>query len=769
MAARGTEYLNRLINCMDPPKDAMIKFPGGNLTERIHGGFMKEEVIRRLFNLDNLTAGERLAVQGVADKKDELIRAINGTIRIKELEKQNIDRLKMSGSGSDPRYNGINIAYDAGTGPDKLFSNYTLVVTPATILDPATKLVAQAGMVNGLDSNSTLAPAILRNLDMSNTIRSISYIRQNKSFNIQTNIPGYENHTIETRGGGSVFLKGNPTKNKYIFDNFKDDDELPTILMYVLMKELGDTLQVLWLKQISTERGLDPSMTAILTCDKVVWLRSFVNGVSCVLRDGHSVSFYPVAGSEAAGIVAQNTIKLQLLNKLRKNNKEVIESIENFQAILAVDTTTYTDLEINEAYRAQINRILISLLRYLTPLVADIDRRAVLMQASDMPSYREFIESHMLVMPFNVNIKKYNIKHYATFKRFLPNAPAGEPKIVFRPERIYSDISAKREIDIRAVRGEIPLVGGATEGGRHIKQNKRLSKKQKGGVYPSNTDNLSSLYATNIGRPGFLSFFILTYFPELLFIGYSYLKSSNPEGAGEFDRLFEYDVGVVISEPFTSMGVNNTYDYIGDPSEDYDRLFYHLYTLASQAYHDARKKGRFVTIFDVCYEELIVFLSKNPDTGAAIENNIHDSALSLYEGLFNAEVSLNILNRREEMTPIRYFEYITAEAERPVAVAPPAAAIATLEPGTPERGRGELSINVNEYNSDNPPPAPLPAASNKPRSAGVFPLGSKPPAFRGRAPASPFSFARNRSRSRERRQGMGGRGGGRKTRKHKRK
>lgn len=756
----------------------MIKFPGGNLTERIHGEFMKEEVIRRLFNLNNLSEAERAAVQGVADKKDELIRAINGTIRINDLVKQNIDRLKMSGSGSDPRYNGINIAYDAGTGPDKLFSDYRLVITPATILDPATKLLAREGTINGLESDSTLSPAILASLDMSNTIPSISYDRKSKSFNIQTNIQGYENHTIETRREGSDFLKGNATKNKYIYENHTKAASLSTILMFVLMKELGDTLQVLWLKQIISERGLDASMTAILTCDKVVWLRSFVNGVSCVLRDGHSVSFYPVAASEAERIAGQNIIKRELLEKLRKNNREVFESIQLFQVLLTDDTTTYTDIEINPAYRVQINMILISVLRFLTALVADINMRALLMQASDMTSYREFIESHMLVMPFNVNNKKYNIKHYASFKRFLPNAPAGESKVVFRPERIYSDIRAEREINIMAVLGEavlsdFPLAGGATEGGRPRKQKKRLSKKQKGGIYPSNTENLSSLYANNIGRPGFLSFFILTYFPELLFIGYSYLKSSNPEGAGEFDRLFDYSVGVVISEPFTSMGLNDTYDNIGDPSKNYDRFFSYLHTLASQAYHDARKKGRFVTIFDVCYEELIVFLSNIPDTGASVENDIHNSALSLYEGLFNAEVSLNILNRREEMSPIQYFEYITSEADR---VAAPPAAAAAAEPGTPERGRG-IFVNVNTNAElpappapQNPPSAVARAFSPRARRRSYGALASAfLPASRGRveekgafSPAPRSARARSRSRQREAE-------GGRRTRRKSRK
>ena len=192
MAEVNNKYLNRFINCIDPGKDAMISFPGGGL-DAGHSEFLKTLVIRPLFNLDALTQADQNSVVGVGDKKGVLKSRIDSVIRLNNLEKQQISRLKFSDTGFDGRMEGMNLAHDAGVGPGKLFKNYTLVLTPGSVLDPASRDQTHEPKIDGLTEESKLSEDLIDDIDMRNILTGIKYDGKQGgqyNFTVETRIPG---------------------------------------------------------------------------------------------------------------------------------------------------------------------------------------------------------------------------------------------------------------------------------------------------------------------------------------------------------------------------------------------------------------------------------------------------------------------------------------------------------------------------------------------------------------------------------------------------
>ena len=190
--AAAKVYLNRLINCIDPGKDAGVK--KGGLTNPVHGEFLKELVLEPLFKLSELDPADQDLIVGVGDKKGDLKQKIDSAIRLKDLDNQCITRVKTSDTGFDPRTEGYYLAHDAGPRPAKLSSDYTLVLTPASVLDPAPRDNKHEPKVNGLAESSEISSGVLDNIAM-NILKSIkfSYTGGQYKFTLKTEIPGYEN------------------------------------------------------------------------------------------------------------------------------------------------------------------------------------------------------------------------------------------------------------------------------------------------------------------------------------------------------------------------------------------------------------------------------------------------------------------------------------------------------------------------------------------------------------------------------------------------
>ena len=90
-------YLNRLINCIDPCKDATVKFKvderATELTEEIHGKYLKNKVIIPLFNGNELNDADKNNIKGVGNENSALKAKINESLNLMEIPHQEIIRL----------------------------------------------------------------------------------------------------------------------------------------------------------------------------------------------------------------------------------------------------------------------------------------------------------------------------------------------------------------------------------------------------------------------------------------------------------------------------------------------------------------------------------------------------------------------------------------------------------------------------------------------------------------------------------------------------
>lgn len=668
MAAAATvPYMNRLISCIDIGKDAQVRFDGGgHLTQAEHGRFLKGEVIVPLFNGTELDGSDLDQVVGVGDKKDVLKRRIDSAIRLNDLDKQQITRIKFSASGLDPRLQGIHAAHDAGTGPEKLFGEHTLVLTPAAVLDPATRARSHTSEVNTLKEENTLNPRILEEFDLNRILPSIRSrpVQGGYSFEIGTSLPTFQQLQVEfsKEFGEKVtdYFKGNPTKNKYIAENYRLPAKLDEIKLRVLVKELGDTLQVAWLKDTIQKKGLQPELTAICTNDTVVWLRSILNEVSCVFTEGNVITFYPVARSEAQKLAAQVIIKQKLLGTLERNNKAVVDSFDQCLTLLQ-GGCTFASIPIRADRKDVLIRVMQAAKVEIGRIVQDIGRQAGLVQSSDMTTYRVFIESHMLKMPFHVAEKQGDIKHYSAFRTFLPNVK-GEPKIRFNPDACYTLVKGLSNVPIERIMGDIPLAGQ-----EEAIATPEAAPMQQGGAYGSKQQFLRFL-TTNTGRPGFLSYVLLNYVPEILLIAYAYLEATGHRGLHEYDHIFNYETGKLISGCFGTVNLDSEIEIYPVDTAALQRIedrIIHMTFLACMLFQKFNPANP--SIFDASYPEIhwvIEMITQNQNYLAYLStierqygvptDEIQNAVIDIYQSLVDAEVSLTILNKRHETTPMEY-------------------------------------------------------------------------------------------------------------------
>ena len=314
--------LNQLINIIDPPKDLAISTSDGDkLTEKIHGPAIKI-MIKELFGSDtSLPPG----FVGVGDKKSIIIDSVERRLGLQS--KLDIVREKYT-TGHDARPEGLYLAQDAG--PMDVVSNPKIIVTPGSILDPAGK--TKEGIINLVTEGiyNTLPKEYLNKLSMSIVTGDIKVESDTDTYkvNIPTqlgDINGVFNKT--TFAPETDYFKGNPTKNKYILENINNTDECKK---YILAKELGDTLQVIWLDYIfSTGRDIKRDNTVIVTVDTVVCYRAIVNRVGCILTHNGKTTYFLPRTVDAAQLAAINkSFVLTVANEVLTHNESVITVIK---------------------------------------------------------------------------------------------------------------------------------------------------------------------------------------------------------------------------------------------------------------------------------------------------------------------------------------------------------------------------------------------------------------------------------------------------------
>lgn len=681
------QYYNRLINCIDPAKDAGDKVSNGvKLTQQTHGQFIVEKIIKPLFQADHLDDGDRQRIRGVADNKDYLKQRIRSIFTLNDWPTIQFNRLSFTDTGRDPRPDDMYVAHDAGLGPDKLFKQYTLILTPGSVLDPGSREKSHDPHtdINAISAESRFSPRILKELDLSKTISNITFTPSPYEFKIQTDISGFENKVIRFNRAfkeqDSDWCKGNATKNQFLMDNWEDPKELGKIQFYFLMKELGDTLQVAWLKQIIEERGLDRSKAAICTHDINAWLRAIVNGVSSIHVEGHVATVYPVASTAAEKALREVLVKQRLFNEMKSHNEDAIKkSIEGFICLLDNPHLTFAGKPISPENRVALSIILISVKKRLR---REFNEREVgaRLQIGSMDDFRKYIDNHKMQKPFRQEAKTTNFVKMSFPGKFF-FFPRGINKIEFKIDIIYRMLNNGKTInenDIRNILSGIPIdLSG-----------ERVEPCVAQGGSPDSfedIDDITQIFVKNSGMPGLLSYIIINYFPELMFISYAYSLVFNYSETARFDILFDNSTAKHICAPFKRILNDNTIEYDAEHmAADFttiDQLMYDMCLIGAIAYHHRSPKGsaegspEVFSVFDYAYQALKLFTVKlleltKPEERdkrvayimerCAIKErdlysaNVHLDALNVYGELVDAEISLTTLNQRDTKNPIAH-------------------------------------------------------------------------------------------------------------------
>ena len=664
------KYLNCLINCIDPCKDAMIKFTTKNkevkeLTEIEHGNFLKNEILIPMFNNPRtLNDKDTNMIKGVGDEKIYLKNIISSALKINEIPQQEIIRLKFSPTKDLRLDEELYLTYDAGPGPDNFCKKYKLVLTPGSVIDSARKGKTHNNQENILSKDNTLSKSIINEFNLCESLTGIEFKTNTKTntnykFNIKTTIPGFEDITIMFNRNtfdefGTKYCAGNPKKNEYIFNNWNLKNNINKIKYLVLMKELGDTLQVAWLKDIISKNNLIISKTAICTCDTTVWLRSVLNGVSCIYTNVNRSIFYPIGSIEGLEL-----IRYQNERKLEVNNTTVINYLRIFK--LYIDDKTNNDLDFHNKKLSDENKMFMSniLSKVIEALVIINDN--ILQKIKDInenKKHSEFVAKNLFKSPFRI-FGTRDIEHFSTFTHFI-NVD-GNKEYAFNVNLIYRLLYYNDSVTETQIIGEdlrkiinLPSRKRVTNGGSNN------SKK----INTSNNNIQKDIVEKNINNPGFLSYYTIMYLPEVIYIIYSISYVYNLPEKEIYTYLFKSNNIIGITESFGELNkIDNIHEYI--PKLDNqnlvyaDTLFVNIYQYL--VYFKEKSIAKTHNIFNLCYDEInwmLDFIKRNKgiyDYNINITSENQSKILDVYQELYDSEVYLTILNKREEKSPVDLF------------------------------------------------------------------------------------------------------------------
>jgi hypothetical protein len=209
------------------------------------------------------------------------------------------------------------------------------------------------------------------------------------------------------------------------------------------------------------------------------------------------------------------------------------------------------------------------------------------------------------------------------------------------------------ENDIKAVLGDIPNVKDSRDrvmDGGNPTPSPRIRKE----AY----SELQEILDANIKNTGFFTFFILNYLPEIPYIGYAYALAIGYPTA-KLDRLFDSTVCESICSLFGKISDDNIFDYnITSLVQNHIETETSMFEICMLAIATYAQKGDTFTIFDHAYDEIHSFLVAWGNRAAGwkgiITENDHGTALEMYQVLYEAEISLTLLNKRSKVSPIEY-------------------------------------------------------------------------------------------------------------------
>ncbi len=426
MAEAAVQAANYLLNLYDPAKDLQAGSYLTGLTEaqkRILETMIKELV--------SPTKDLPKGYDPTEDKKAYLINEVN-TLLAEYISGADAGRNKLQvlrethTTGHDSRPTGLFVCQDAG--PVDVVKNPTFLLTPATVLDPASKTKKNA--VNLIREHPTLPHSYVRSVDLQDTIPGeITMTEKEDVYTVQVPI-SFGTGTATGAGAGTAstltgeFSKktfkpinpkapfgGNPEKNQAIaafLEKSKDAPSRDECKQLILAKELGDTLQVLWIVYLIAlavavgEKKVDVSTTVVTTNDTVVWLRCLVNKVPVIYTEYRGESY--LWNPREADPAAIETMRRRFLETIRAevitHNESVIELIRAARNSPRNPSTKVwiNHLEWNTASYTHATQYLDLLISALTNINKDLDKYFSIIPTVD--AAKELAERSHFMCPF---------------------------------------------------------------------------------------------------------------------------------------------------------------------------------------------------------------------------------------------------------------------------------------------------------------------------------------------------------------------------------
>jgi len=289
--------LNRLLTICDCYKDSMVEPNIGwhnqlfnKAVVGLFGGMkgtaakVLEDIKREIMNNEEYGSKTPVAICWLQlEKQDKLIRS--------ELPRYSDDG-KANNNIINKLPDLVNYAFhDSGYSPVQVKPNIKQIVTPASYIDPGTR--AKMGD-EGVELRGTGIEISdeLRLLGFEKAIRNFKgTLQKGNNIEIEMTFPNDtiysvvrtpNNKNYDTSESNTDFFPGNTKKNEWLQENSKEMSLINAAKQYILCKEMGDTLQVVYAKIIMGEPNMEYCM---FTTDHVIAARCRELGVPVCIQD----------------------------------------------------------------------------------------------------------------------------------------------------------------------------------------------------------------------------------------------------------------------------------------------------------------------------------------------------------------------------------------------------------------------------------------------------------------------------------------------------
>lgn len=555
MAEAALQKNNSILNILDPPKDLADSLAAGYGPDLIP---LLKELFWPYLSTNQANPIPRGAeYKGVADTKPFIQDALGSEKKagpysdfFTNKARQILILREKSTSGYTAKPSGLFVSQDAG--PKDVVDDPKFIITPGTILDPATKEKDGTYFTKSIDGKdyNKLPITYITKLNLQNIINGqieATETSVNDAVAFKVKIPvkstifGTDKieatllkSTFKPAEGDNTapYFKGNKTKNDYIetyynkinkagaAGNDNDGKNVKNeIKKYLLVKELGDTLQVQWLNylfdvspvdQAATEelpeiRRYNKGNTVIITNDTVVLYRSLINNVPVLLTYGGKSILYKSADATATALINAAMIKTTRDEVIAHNESiiKVIQDVVNTPAT-APKYNWISGLEWKTDYLVA-KTYLTNLIAHLKNFNKDLDVYFSKMPSPDAAD--ELAKRSHFLCPF---VWAKGEQHYKTIDKvtdLLKNTGITTLKFVakeFRPLTTVGEFQAKlnnsaKFVKVTAQGGGRYLQTGGARKNKTDKENlaKKVNKKKVGGreVPASQAETIANIQA----------------------------------------------------------------------------------------------------------------------------------------------------------------------------------------------------------------------------------------------------------------------------------